>query len=367
MGKGVSNDNRHSDPSGRSTIEEYRHHASRNRLTIIALAALAAIASLVAVGAGSTDLNARTIAETILGTGTHLSSVVVWNIRLPRVIAAIVVGSGLSLAGLVMQNNLRNSMASASTIGVSHAAAFGANIAIIILGASNVRIGLSGPASILHQWIVPLSAFAWSTTATVLVVLLTRFRRFSPPAVVLAGVALGSLFNAGMIVIQYFAEDVEIASVVFWTFGDLGRSTWRENCIMGALTIIGSIYFFLHRWDYNAIDAGEEVAQSLGVPVDRIRMEGMAGSSLIAAVSVSFIGMIGFVGLVGPQIARRLIGPDFRFLLPGSALVGAILLLVADSVARTIISPVVLPVGAITSFLGAPLFLYLLVREPDAR
>ena len=136
---------------------------------------------------------------------------------------------------------------------------------------------------------------------------------------------------------------------------------------MACLIILAIVYFMLRRWDYNALDSGEETAKGLGVNVETVRLGGMLVSSLIAAVTVSFLGIIGFIGLVGPQMMRRIIGEDHRFLIPASAMTGALLLLVSDTMARTIIAPVVLPVGAITSFLGAPLFLYLLARGHQKR
>jgi iron complex transport system permease protein len=175
-------------------------------------------------------------------------------------------------------------------------------------------------------------------------------------------VALSSLFSAGIILIQYFAQDVQIAVAVFWTFGDLGRAAWSEVLIMACVSGLSFIYFIFKRWDYNALDSGEETAKGLGVHVENVRMTGMFVSSLITAVAVSFLGIIGFIGLIGPQIMRRIIGNDHRYLIPSSALAGSLLLLISDTLARTMISPVVLPVGAITSFFGGPLFLYLLAK-----
>ena len=201
-----------------------------------------------------------------------------------------------------------------------------------------------------------------SMAAIMIILGLAKFRSFSPQAIVLAGVALSSLFGAGTTIIQYFAPDVQIAAAVFWTFGDLGRISWHEVMILSVVIILSIIYFSFKRWDYNALTNGEEVATSLGVNTKRTRFWGLLVSSLITSVTVSFLGMIGFIGLIGPQIMIRIVGSDYRFLIPSSALLGAVILLIADTVARTIISPVVLPVGAITSLLGGPMFLYLLMR-----
>ena len=150
--------------------------------------------------------------------------------------------------------------------------------------------------------------------------------------------------------------------MVFWTFGDLGRINWNELFIITIVVFAGSLYFLFNRWSFNALDSGDATAISLGVDVDGLRFKSMALASLITAVSVSFVGIIGFVGLIAPQIMRRIIGEDHRFLIPSSALLGSFILLGADTIARTIIAPIILPVGTITSFLGAPLFLYLLMK-----
>jgi len=198
--------------------------------------------------------------------------------------------------------------------------------------------------------------------STIVVLMLAKSFRVTPEAMVLAGVALGSLFSAVTMILQYFADDVKVASVVFWTFGDIGRASWKDLGIMSVVVGISLIYFMFNRWNYNALDSGEETAKGLGVDVERVRLLGMFVSSLIAAVITSFVGIIGFIGLVGPHIMRRLIGGDHRFLIPASSVMGGLILLASDTLGRTIISPVVLPVGAITSFLGAPVFLYVLSR-----
>lgn len=340
----------------------YHKFTARKRFVIILLFLLILIASVLAINAGSTNLKMCQVIQTVFGKGTEISDIVIWQIRLPRVLAAIIAGAGLSVAGCVMQNNLRNPLASPSTLGISNAAAFGANLAIIVFGAGSIQSTGTDAVIINNPYLVTVSAFIWAMVGTMIILLLARFRGFSPEAMVLAGVALSSLFSAGTILIQYFAQDVQIAAAVFWTFGDLGRASWREVIILACLIGLSVIYFMFRRWDYNALDSGEETAKSLGVHVENVRMGGMFVSSLITAVAVSFLGIIGFIGLVGPQIMRRVVGGDHRYLIPASALTGSLLLLISDTLARTMVAPVVLPVGAITSFFGAPLFLYLLAR-----
>ncbi|OBR90134.1 hemin transport system permease protein HmuU [Clostridium ragsdalei P11] len=342
--------------------ENYERYTGRKKIVILFVLLLIIIFSLFSICAGSSNIKPYQILMTIFQNGDGLSNVVIWNIRLPRVLAAIIAGAGLSVAGCVMQSNLRNPLASPSTLGISSAAAFGANIAIIVFGAGSVKSTGSDAVLINNPYIVTICAFSFSMLATVVILMIAKLRSLSSEAVLLAGVAIGSLFSAGITLVQYFAQDVQVAAVVFWTFGDLGRASWKEVIIMAILIIASVIYFVIRQWDYNAMDSGEEAAKSLGVSVERVRFGGMFVSSLITAAAVSFLGIIGFIGLIGPQIMRRIIGGDHRFLIPASALMGSLLLLVSDTLARTIISPIILPVGAITSFMGAPMFLYLLMR-----
>lgn len=281
----------------------------------------------------------------------------VWQIRLPRIVGAMVSGAGLALAGCVMQNVLANPLASPSTLGVSSGAAFGANLAII---------GLGSGAMALSPYLISLSAFGFSLLATLIVLALARLRRFSPEAILLAGVALGSIFSAGTAIAQYFATDLQLGAAVFWSFGDLGRINWREIALLALVVLITGMYFIRHSWDYNALCAGEASAHSLGIKPERLRFRTMLISAVVTSLCVSFIGLIGFIGLIAPHGMRRILGEDHRYLLPASALAGAIVLLLSDTLARTIISPVVLPVGAITSLLGGPMFIYLLISRRQA-
>jgi iron complex transport system permease protein len=194
------------------------------------------------------------------------------------------------------------------------------------------------------------------------ILLITRIRRASPEVMVLAGVAMGSLFTAGTMFLQYFADDVQLAAMVFWTFGDTARASWKELSFITVVVVLASIFFMFNRWNYNAIDAGDETANGLGVNVKRTRIFGMLVASVVTAIIVAFLGIIGFVGLVCPHIVRRLIGDDHRFLIPGTCIMGGILLLAADTVARIMLAPHILPVAILTSFLGAPVFIYLLIR-----
>lgn len=346
----------------RDRLHYYTAFTRRKWLILLVLVLAVFAMAVISVNAGSSSIDIWEVIKTFFGLGSEKASLVIWRIRMPRIITAIVAGAGLSVAGCVMQNNLRNPLASPETLGVSAGAAFGANIAIIILGAGTVLHTAGDAVAIGNPYLVTICAFACSMGAAMIILTLGKMRGFSPEAIVLAGVALGSLFSAGTTLIQYFAPDVKIAAAIFWTFGDLGRVSWKEVIVIAAVVAPSLVYFFWRRWNYNAMDNGEETAKSLGVRTERTRLCGMLVACLITSVTVSFVGMIGFIGLIGPHAMRRIIGTDHRFLIPASVLAGSLLLLVSDTLARTMIKPVVLPVGALTSVLGAPLFIYLLMR-----
>jgi len=316
--------------------------------------------SLYSLSIGGYYLSLSQIYDSLIGRGEASANLIIWNIRLPRIVAAIIAGISLAVSGAVMQCTLRNPLASPYTIGISHGAMFGAASAIILFGVGGAES--TGKIFINSPYLVTSFAFLGSFVASLVIILLAKLRKFTPEAMILAGIAMGSLFSAGTMVIQYFANDLQLASMVFWTFGDLGRPLWPEVGIMGVIMTLSLVYFIYKRWDYNALESGEESAKSLGVDTEKTRLVSMLIAALLVSVNVAFLGIIGFVGLICPHLIRIIIGGDYRFLIPVSALFGAVLLLVSDTIARTIISPIVLPVGILTSFMGAPLFLYLLVK-----
>ena len=287
---------------------------------------------------------------------------IVWNIRLPQALAAIVAGIGLSVAGVAMQSILRNPLASPFTLGISNAGAFGAAVSVILLGTGQMHSTVADAVTLNNPYMTTFVAFIFCLLATAVILMISRVCGASPEVMILAGVAISSLFTAGTMFLQYFADDTQLAAVVFWTFGDVSRASWQELGIMALVVAGATIYFAANRWNYNAIDAGDETAKGLGVNVEAVRNIGMVVAALVSAVIVSFLGVIGFVGLVCPHMVRRVIGDDQRFLIPGSCVMGGILLLASDTVARVIVAPYVLPVAVLTAFLGAPTFIYLLLR-----
>lgn len=342
---------------------QYKKYRNRNRRFIFILLGLLGLIGLLALVAGAHRTGWPEIAALLQGEGTELNRQIVLNIRLPRILAAVFTGTILSLSGAVMQILLRNPLASPYTLGISNAAAFGAAFGIVFLEAGT---GIARSADLFpatNPYAVTISAFLGSLLGLGIILLIVRLRQASVETIILSGVIINSLFGAGIAVMQYVADNVQLASIVFWNFGDLGRSDWNKLIFLGAVLIPASVYFYLKRWDYRVLCPGDDYARSMGVYPQRTRVTGLVVTSLCTAVAVSFFGVIAFVGLVVPHIVRKCIGENEEFLITGSAVFGGMFLLLCDTVARTVISPVILPVGILTSFLGVPLFLFLLTRK----
>lgn len=344
--------------------QQYERLNRKKMFTGLIILGIGAVLICYSLYTGPIHLDGWQILKTFIGAGDKIQQLVIWNIRMPRILAAIIAGTSLSLAGCAMQCLLRNPLASPFTMGISQGAAFGAAFAIIALGIGQ-RPLTDAPVIAKSSYIITIFAFGGAFIGIMMILTLAKLTRLSAYAMVLAGVAMGSLFTAATMFLQYFAEDIEVASVVFWTFGDVGRANMVDVSLMFFIGTAALVYFILKRQDLNAMQIGEETAKSLGVNIQSLRFVGILAAALVTAVSVAFLGIIGFVGLVGPHITRRLIGGDHRFLIPISALTGSVLLLAADTAARTVMAPTILPVGILTSFMGAPLFIYLIIKKPQ--
>jgi len=338
---------------------KYKQYIRRKWFFIAVVLLLLLVFFIIGLSMGSLKTSIHDVLFSLSGSDFSENSVIINNIRLPRVLSAIVAGMALSVSGAAMQSILRNPLASPVSLGISHGAAFGAAFAIIIgsASASNSIISATTP------YIISLSAFFWSMINTLIILTIAKLKGAGPETIILSGIISGSLFTAATSALQYFGDDIQVSSIVFWMFGDMGKASWNKFWVLLAVALPATLFFIRNRWNYNAMHTGNDTAKSLGVKTERTRMAGMVIASLASAVTVSFFGIIGFVGLVVPHIVRRFIGADERFLIPASALFGGMFLLLADTVARTLLSPVLLPVGILTSFLGAPLFIYLLVKN----
>ena len=332
-------------------LAAYRRRLQQRRLSLLLLFAGAGLLGAYAVSRGAYVIPLKDLLGAFMGGPVqidHASWVVLTRIRLPRILAALICGWGLSVSGLGIQSLLRNPLGSPSTLGISQGAAFGAALAIVVFGAGVAQVSLC--------------AFAGAMTAALVILAMARLRRLSPEAIILVGVALSSLFASATILIQFLASETELAMVVFWTFGDVARSSWGELGLLSAAVLLATFILVRLRWDLNALALGEKAAGGLGVSVAAVRLSGILIAALVAALATAFHGVIAFVGLIGPHMARGLVGDDHRLLIPFSAVIGALLLLAADTLGRLALGSGALPVGVLTSFLGAPMFLYLLVR-----
>ena len=330
----------------------YHKNTIKSISFLILLGSLLLVAIALSLRSGSYDTPMGELIKGIFGMSSDKKvNIVVQNNRLPRILTAILAGGGLGLAGCILQAVLRNPLASSSTLGVSQGATFGAAFAIVGLGlGATDGLGIS------------LCAFLGSIAVALVILGLSKFRQVSPEGIVLAGVAISSMFTGATTLLQYFANEVQLSTLVFWTFGDLGSTGWEDLGGMAAIVAVLSVYCILHRWDYNALLGGEETAISLGINVKQLTLANMVLCCLCSSAVVAQVGLISFIGLVAPHIVRMVVGNNHVYLIPGSILGGATLLLLGDLFARTVISPVILPIGAITSFLGGPLFLYLLFK-----
>ena len=331
----------------------YRKRKRRKLLAGVGSLVLLALAVAWSIAAGAADLSVLDVVAVLGGDGALADRTIVWRIRLPRVLSAVAAGLGLSVAGAVMQKVLNNPLGSPFTLGISQAAAFGAAIAVVVL---------SGTRLVVSQYLIAGSAFIFSLLSAGAILLLVVYTRATPETMILTGIALGSLFAAGTSALQYLADPSDVSAIVFWTFGDVGRPGVSELVVISAVALLATVYFVYNSWDYTVLSAGDEAAAGLGVDVDRLRTSGMVVASLVTATVTAFVGIISFVGLVVPHIVRKIVGGDDRYVIPVASVVGGLLLLVSDTVARTAFDPVVLPVGILTAFLGAPLFLYLVIR-----
>ena len=340
-----------------------KQKTSKKPLILIGILLIAIIIlSIIAMLTGSSNMSVSDCIKALFKSSSNGNNRIIWNIRIPRILAAILAGAGLSVAGLIMQTCLNNPMASPSTLGVSNAAVFGANLSIIVFAGGFLNTGnnLNQYGVSANPYATSLMAFIFSVISILLVLGLCRIRNFSPNTVVLSGIALGSVWTAATTILQFYATDVGLSAAVIWNFGDLGRATYRTDGIMAGVIIISLIVFFSLAWKYNGLLSGDTSAASLGINVNLIRFISLGLASVITAVCVSYLGIIGFVGVICPHIVKKLIGEDHRFTIIASALMGSFLLILADTVSRSIGSGSALPVGAITTLLGAPFFLVII-------
>lgn len=337
----------------------YEKRKYKNIMILVGLSALLVLTAILSISIGSSSVNISTVVEVIMGlfnhdlAGNNIDKIVVLNIRLPRIFVAIFAGIALSNAGLLMQGIFQNPLVSPYTLGVSNGAAFGAALSIV----------MGSQLSFLGNYKIPTFAFIFSIITMLIVYGVSVIAKNSSKTLILSGVAIGYLFSAMVSFLKYVSNSDQLPEIVFWMMGGLTGIPWKSIFLIIIVVIISFTLMMKYSWDLNVMSSGEESAISLGVNFNKIKNISIVLSTLMTAVAVAFTGIIGFVGLIAPHISRIIIGSDYRYLIPASSLVGALLLLISDTVARNIIAPTELPVGIITSFIGVPFFLYLIIKQ----
>ena len=338
------------------------HYRQTNHKRTIILCA-AVLLLLVTVGldlaVGSSSMPPSALMSAIFSgpDASDINATIVWSLRLPMTLTALFVGTSLAMAGLQIQNITQNALASPSTLGITSAASFGAALAI--------SLGLS----VLGQfWIATAtSALIFALFVSFAIYFLSARRGMTPETVILAGIVVNFFFLALQQVLIYRSSP-EVAQIINgWTFGNLERASWLAVGLNAALTLLIAIFLLKRSWEITALTLGEERAMSLGIAVKRLRIETFFLSALLIAGAVAFIGTVSFVGLVAPHIAKLLLGEDQRFLLPGTLLAGALLMVLSSLFAKLISAGAIIPVGIITSLVGVPFLLALLIRYSSGR
>ncbi|MBS9433276.1 FecCD family ABC transporter permease [Photorhabdus hainanensis] len=340
-----------------SSVKVHYQYILRRRIVMMVFIVLIIGVSLVLdFTIGPSGLSLSSLWQTLVSpesvdAGTR---VIVWDIRLPYALMAVVIGLSLGLAGAEMQTILNNPLASPSTLGVAQAAAFGAALAIVS------GIGIPG---VPDQWFISANAFIFALLAALVLDTITRLTRVATSGVVLFGIALVFTFEALVSMMQFIATEDTLQGLVLWTMGSLARATWIK---LGVMLLVFTAVFpisMMNSWRLTALRLGEDRAISFGINVHRLRLGTLLRISILAALAVAFVGPIAFVGLIAPHIARMMFGEDHRFYLPASALIGALVLSMASIASKNLIPGVVIPVGIVTALVGVPFFLSIILRH----
>ncbi|MBB3146922.1 iron complex transport system permease protein [Phyllobacterium trifolii] len=349
---------------GKTRPEGDRSFLAKGIIVVLGFALLATM--LFSLAAGASDASVISVVSALVrgasSDGNVLSlrdSIIIWDIRLPRIILGAMIGASLAVSGAVMQGLFRNPLADPGIVGVSAGAGLGA-VSVIVLGATVLAPFIAT----FSIFALPVAAFIGALVFTLILYgVATRRGQTSIATMLLAGIALGAMAMAYIGLLTFLADDRQLRDLTFWTLGSLAGSNWAKMAAAGPFIVLALLVSpFLGR-GLNALALGEASASHLGIPVQRFKRVAIIVVAAAAGASVAVSGGIGFVGVVVPHLLRLVIGPDHRYLLPASALLGASLLLLADAVSRTIVAPSELPIGIVTAAVGAPFFLWILLRR----
>lgn len=338
----------------------YRRLLLQRTAVIIVLAVLLVVTFCFDLTTGVSGMSVANLLHGILHPGdmSPTDQVIIWNVRLPFSLMALLVGSALALAGAEMQTVLNNPLASPFTLGVASAAALGASTVIVF------HISVSW---LSYNWLISLAAFVFAFCSVLLLDALSRLRAASMETMVLLGIALVFSCNAVVLLFQLIATEDVLQQLVFWHVGSLARANWEKVGILAVALVIVLPLSFASSGSMTALRMGEERAISFGIDVPRLRYFSLLRISVLSALAVSFVGTIGFIGLVGPHIARLLVGEDQRFAMPVSTLVGALLLSLSSIASKTALPGAIVPVGIVTALVGVPVFVVLIFKGKPNR
>ena len=343
-------------PDGAAVASHYKKIILRRFIVAGVLLLLILLSLLLDFTLGPSGISGATLWHTLFDAASADAGtrVIVWDLRLPFALMAVVVGLALGLAGAEMQTILNNPLASPFTLGVSSAASFGAALAIIL------GLGIPG---VPDQWFISVNAFVFALMACFILDGISRWTRVATSGVVLFGIALVFTFNALISILQFVASEDTLQGLVFWTMGSLARASWDKLAILVVVLLIVVPLSLKNAWKLTALRLGEDRAVSFGINVRKLRLTALLRISIISALTVAFVGPVGFIGLVAPHISRMMFGEDHRFYLPGSMLIGALVLSLASVLSKNIVPGVIIPVGIVTSLVGVPFFLSIIIRH----
>jgi iron complex transport system permease protein len=338
--------------------------SARAVLAIVLLAFGLAAAVLFSLASGASDASIAAAARDLLSPSADAAlsardRIIIYDIRLPRVVLGVLIGAALAVSGAVMQGLFRNPLADPGLVGISAGSSLGA-VAVIVVGGT----ALAPVIALLGSFALPFAAFCGGLAATfILYGISTRQGRTSVATMLLAGIALAAMAMAFTGILIFLADDRQLRDLTFWSLGSLAGATWQKIGIAAPIIVLAlSAAPFLAR-GLNALSLGEATASHLGIPVQRLKYVAIVAVSAATGTSVAVSGGIAFVGIVVPHLLRLVIGPDNRYLMPASALLGASLLLIADAVSRIVVAPAELPIGIVTAAAGGPFFLWILLRK----
>lgn len=338
------------------SLSDYKKVVYRKRAAGMCLFILVSVSFLVDISTGPAQLSLTAVVKSLLSPDAvdGQTNIIVRVIRLPVAAMALLVGSCLAIAGMEMQTILNNSLASPYTLGISSAASFGAALSLMF--------GNSILPEIVQNIATPIFAFVFSLGSSLAIYTVGKFKR-DRATIILAGIAIGFLFSALNSILTYFVSDEVLRGISNWSQGNILGATWQKDMIVLAVFAVVTPFLFKDSWKLTALCLGDSTAKSLGIEVERLRTKVLVLTSVITAIAVCFVGTIGFVGLVAPYIAKNLAGEEQRYYIPVSILTGAFMLSLSSILSKTLIPGVQIPLGIITSIIGIPFLLMLILKK----